>query len=227
MSATAGKPDNITNAEMALLPSFCPDTMGFNYGDSSYNTSPRAPYWVSLVGPGFWHAHHYCWGLIKLRRAERTTMSAVEKQGARESALADFQYVIANAGTKFLLAPEILTWIGRTELLLLRSTEAEKAFADARALKPDYWPAYLHWGEYLRTKGRKSEAMAIAKSGLQHAPDAKPLKELFFALGGKPENIPAPLPKPAQTEDAGGTATAPPTESAPPEPAPSAPSERP
>jgi len=35
--------------------------------------------------------------------------------------------------------------------------------------------------------------MSIVKTGLQHAPNAKALHELFRILGGKPGDIPPPI----------------------------------
>ena len=69
------KPNDITETEMELLPRYCPDTMGFKYGDAYSNTSPRASYWVSLMGPSFWAMHHYCWALISINRSQRAGIS--------------------------------------------------------------------------------------------------------------------------------------------------------
>lgn len=192
-AAMASKPGNITDAEMGLLPRYCPDTMGFGYGDASYNTSPNAAKWVAIMGKGFWAVHHHCWALIKMRRAERLGMLAVHKQGHWRSALADFWYVVNHSPRDFILLPEIFTWIGRTEILLGNASNADEAFAKARAEKPDYWPAYYHWAEYLVATSRKDEAMAIIKTGLQHSPNAKPLISLFSYIGGKLGEIPPPI----------------------------------
>jgi hypothetical protein len=195
MSASAGKPDNVTNAEMVLLPRYCPDTMGFNYGDATWNTSPNAAKWVAMMGHGFWAVHHHCWALIKFHRAERATMDSGQKLAYRESALGDFWYVVKNTNSDFVLLPEIFTWIGRTEILLGHPSNAGEAFARARASKADYWPAYSYWAEFLVTAGHRADAMAIVKAGLQQAPNAKPLLDLFGRLGGKPADIPPPIVK--------------------------------
>lgn len=198
-AAMASKPGNITDAEMGLLPRYCPDTMGFGYGDASYNTSPNAAKWVAIMGKGFWAVHHHCWALIKMRRAERPGMLAVHKQGHWRSALADFWYVVNHSPRNFILLPEIFTWIGRTEILLGNASNADEAFAKARAEKPDYWPAYYHWAEFLVRAGRKAEALDVIKTGLQHSPGAKSLLSLFTYIGGKPGDIPLPI---ANTEAA-------------------------
>jgi len=129
--AMASKPDNVTDAELALLPKYCPDTMGFHYGDASWNTSPNAGRWVAIMGPGFWHVHHYCWALIKLRRADRAGVPDQQREGHRQSALTDLVYVMNNVKGDFVLAPEILTWIGRTELSLRRPNQATRTTRSA------------------------------------------------------------------------------------------------
>jgi hypothetical protein len=195
MTSLAGKPGDITSAEMALLPRYCPDTQGFNYGDASYKTSPNADKWVAIMGPGFWHVHHHCWALLKLHRADRSITPAIHKRGLRESAIQDFWYVVHNAPSDFVLLPEIYTWIGRTEVLLDHPKNAGEAFVKAQTTKPDYWPAYSHWAEALMAKGSKADAMKVVKNGLQYSPNAKPLLELFSRLGGKSGDMPTPILK--------------------------------
>lgn len=200
-TAQAGKPRDITASEMAILPRYCVDTMGFKYGDAYHNTSPNAPRWVAMMGPGFWHMHHHCWALIRINRANKASTTPAQRKAHREAALGDFWYVVNNVDADFVLLPEILTWIGRTELVLQRPEKASVAFSKAREIKPDYWPAYSHWAEYLHARGQKKDALEAARAGLQHAPHAKPLRELFFALGGKENDIPA-APASATPENA-------------------------
>jgi tetratricopeptide (TPR) repeat protein len=191
LTALAGTPANITEAEWALLPRYCPHTMAFK----GYTPENRAR-WEPLMGQAnFSHMHHYCWARINFRRAEDVATPAQQKRRLREEALGDFIYVVRNTDDAFVLLPEVLTWLGRTEVLLNKPANASNAFAKARALKPDYWPAYSHWAEYLLAKGLKKESMEIVKTGLQHAPEAKVLHELFRALGGKPGDMPPPIPK--------------------------------
>jgi tetratricopeptide (TPR) repeat protein len=193
--ASANKPKGLTSAEMALLPRFCPDVQGFKYGDASYNTSPNAAKWVSMMGKTFWHMHHHCWAVANFHRSHRPNVSAAKRQALLEEALVDFIYVVERAPDDFVLLPEVLTWVGRTELLLKRPHSAEPAFAKARALKPNYWPPYFHWAEHLKKVGRNDEAIEMVKNGLQHAPGTKALLLLYRDLGGKPGNIPAPVSK--------------------------------
>lgn len=198
--ATA-KPQNITEAEMALIPRYCPDTMGFNYGDAYYNTSPNANKWVGLMGKGFWAVHHYCWALIDLQRALRNNTSPQIRQGLLESVVSDYRYVVNNAPPDFILLPEILTRIGEAEIRLSHPDAADQAFSRARGLKPDYWPAYSHWVEYLMRVGRRLEALKVVRSGLSYSPNAKVLLEQYRLLGGKMTDIPKPVVDKSQEVD--------------------------
>ncbi len=198
----AAKPQNITDAEMALIPRYCPDTMGFNYGDAYHNTSPNANKWVGLMGKGFWAVHHYCWALIDLQRASRHNISPQMRQGLLESVVSDCRYVVNNTQPDFILLPEILTRIGEVEIRLSHPDAADQAFSRARELKPDYWPAYSHWVEYLIKIGRRSEALKVVRSGLSFSPNAKVLLEQYRLLGGKRSDIPKPVEKKSQDIDA-------------------------
>jgi hypothetical protein len=186
----SAKPENITETEMRLLPSYCRDTQTFGYGDSTYNTSPRAAHWVSYMGKSFWAMHHYCWALINMNRSRRASLPANERVWYWESARGDYGYVINNSPPDFIMLPEIYTRIGEVELLLKHPDKANDAFAKARKLKPDYWPAYSHWAEFLIQIGRRPDALKIVISGLQHSPGAKVLLEQLRVLGGKVSDIP-------------------------------------
>lgn len=194
-AAHAGKPDNLNEGEMALIPAYCPDTMGFNYGDAYSNTSPKAKHWVGLMGHSFWHMHHYCWALLNLRRADAAGRTAQERRALRESAVGDIGYVVKNSPSNFVLMPEILTKLGGVQLLLSDIGGAYDSFLRARSLKPDYWPAYSDWAEVLIKSGQKPLAKVIVQTGLEHAPDSKVLQDQFRSLGGNPAGI-VPIPKP-------------------------------
>lgn len=188
--ASAAKPTEITESEIKLIPRYCRDTQTFGYGDSNYNTSPRAKYWVSVMGHTFWAMHHYCWGQISMIRAAKANISNQQRNALLESARGDFGYVIDNAPADFILLPEIYTKIGQVELLLDRPQQADRAFSRARALKPDYWPAYTHWTEFLLQNRHRAEALKIVREGLKNAPGSKVLREQYRILGGKAVDIP-------------------------------------
>ena len=186
----AAKPADITESEMKLLPRYCPDTQGFGYGDAYSRTSPRAGYWVSLMGPTFWNMHHYCWAEISMNRSRKARLSPMTRRGLWESARNDYGYVIQNSPPDFILLPEIYTKIGQVEMLLDRPNKADEAFSRARHLKPDYWPAYSHWAEFLIQNRKLTEAMEIVQEGLKNAPQSKVLGEQYHVLGGKNTGLP-------------------------------------
>lgn len=190
-----------TEAEMALIPSYCKDTQGFGYGDATSNTSPRARSWVAMMGDTFWHMHHYCVGLIQRNRALKANIDPDRRRGLWQSALGEYNYVLgANKDKNFVLLPEIYTRVGEAELKLSNPRGAEEAFAQARKIKPDYWPAYSHWAEYLIQVGKRAEARALVKSGLEETPKAKVLMEQYRLLGGNPAGI---SPKPKESDKDG------------------------
>lgn len=195
-AAEANKPKNIEDVEMQLIPAYCPDTMGFKYGDAYSRTSPKAAHWVSLMGNDFWHMHHYCWARINLNRASKAGVSARAKKALLDIVRNDYMYVINNAQKDFIMLPEVYTKLGEVELLLGSPNKANDAFSRARLQKQDYWPAYSHWAEYLLSIGRRQEALRVVIDGLAHSPDSRVLLELFKVLGGKPSDKPAPIRKP-------------------------------
>lgn len=192
-----------TDTEMALIPGYCKDTQGFGYGDATTNPSPRSGHWVSLMGKTFWHMHHYCRGLIKRNRAMKAGMRIEERRELIRSALGEYEYVLSNnKEADFILLPEIYTRVGEANILISNPSAAEQAFAKARQIKPDYWPAYSHWAEYLIQKDKRAEAKQLVKSGLEQAPNAKVLIDQYRLLGGKPSEIVPVVKKPDIEDDA-------------------------
>ena len=196
-SANANKPDGITPTEMALIPKYCPDTNTFGHGGTADNMSPNAPKWVAMMGKGFWSLHHYCWALIQLLRADPPTVSKMYKTGMWRGALGDMQFVIDNSPPDFVLLPEIYTKMGEVALKLKEPRQAEMYLGKARALKPDYWPAYFRWAAYLKDAGHNAEAKRVTEEGLAHAPSSKTLQSLYKDLGGDPRTV---VPKKVATE---------------------------
>lgn len=193
LAVWAMEPKNITPAEIAALPRFCPDTQTFKEGVDFSDRSPSTRKWLAVLGKHFWHIHHYCWALINIHRAARASTPAKEKLALHLEARGDLGYFLSKADADFVLLPEILTWSGRVHLLLNEPKQASEAFAKARSLKPDYWPPFFHWAQFLHTKGKNAEAMEIVRTGLQYSPEAKPLLLLYRDLGGKPADIPQPI----------------------------------
>jgi len=198
--ATAQLPPNITVGEMALLPEYCVDTQGFGYGDQwGGGASPRAPYWVGLMGPGFWAVHHYCWGLIKLRRAMAPAVPDILRRGGLGNVIGEFQYVIRNTTPGFLLLPEIYLKMGDVYLLLQNPGAANEAYAAARRIKPDYWPACVNWAEALAKLKLNREAQNHVAECLRQTPNEPALQDAFRRFGGNVDAFLRSLPKPQPT----------------------------
>jgi tetratricopeptide (TPR) repeat protein len=186
---SAVAPPNITNEELKLAPPYCPDTNTFGYGGAQYNQSPNAPKWVAIMGPTFWAMHHYCWAIINLSRIQRPGTSEMVKRSVRLEALGDLNFVLEHGEQTSVVMPEIFTKIGEVQLALGNLREANDAYAQARSLRPDYWPAYYQWADYLQRTGRKNEARQLVEEGLSHAPGNKSLELLLTAIGGNPGTV--------------------------------------
>jgi tetratricopeptide (TPR) repeat protein len=172
---------------MALIPRYCASAQGFG---TNYERTPEGQQWAARLGRRSFHAiHHYCWGQINLQRALRSSTPRRERDYLLGTIIADYDYVLEHADPDFVLLPEILTRKGEVELLRSRPADANKSFARARALRPDYWPAYSAWAEFLIYLGKKAEAKAIVKSGLEYSPESRTLRDLYRLLGGNPSDV--------------------------------------
>ena len=212
--ASAG-PANITDGELALLPPFCQDVQAIRYGNAVDNPSPRAGHWVGVMGKYFWHMHHYCWGLIHVRRSQAAGVDTTSRQGMINAAIADYIYVIENSPKDFVMAPEVLLRIGEANLMLGRTWPAQEAFKTAREIKPDYWPAYTRWIDVLVKSNQKAEAKVLAAEGLRFSPQSKELASRYQKLGGDPSKIvPAVIETPPSPPSDAASAVEPPASAA-------------
>jgi tetratricopeptide (TPR) repeat protein len=174
----------VTEAELKTLPPYCKDTEWFpeRYGK-------KREYWISRMGPSFYHMHHYCWALFKVNRSLKSGVSKQSKTSLWQDALNDYNYILHKATPDFVLLPEIYTKLGILQLLRREPTQALEAFSKAQEIKPDYWPSYSHWVEFLIKSGKRNEALEFAAKGLKHSPNAKVLQEQYRLLGGKLNQI--------------------------------------
>jgi tetratricopeptide (TPR) repeat protein len=186
-------PKNYTWGELSLMPEYCYDVQGELYGGPDYSTglsdSPRSARWVALMGMDFWHMHHYCYVLADILRLGAAGLRPQSRDAIYANMERNLQYVLQNCRPSNPLYPEFLLRTGDLYLLQGRTNDASQAFAKARDLKPDYWPAYTRWIEYLMSLKLRAQAKSLAEEGLQHAPDAAPLRELYAKLGGSAERL--------------------------------------
>lgn len=201
--AYAFKPADVSGSELAMLPPYCVDTEAFMHGpENSPNMSPRAPGWVAKMGRTFWAMHHYCWGLVNLERLKSGRADTSNKQYFARQIVDEYMYVINHATPDFVLLPEIWTRIGEASLLAGDVGDALTAYERARRIKPDYWPAYTQWAEFLVTIKKTQEAKELVGQGLRYAPNSRPMLDLYSRLGGDPTAIsPSSAPAPAEKAD--------------------------
>ena len=175
-------PKNMTAGEKALLPEWCLDSQSFGYGDAYFNTSPRAAHWVGLMGKTFWAAHHHCWALIRMHRSRAAGVPANVRLSMIEGAIGDYQYVLDNATSDFPLLPEVYTRMGEAYLEFGQPIQAQEAFARARTVKPDYWPAYVRWAAVLIKMGRNKEGLEHVEQVLKILPEDAELQRQYRHL---------------------------------------------
>ena len=202
-AVASAAPDNITRGEMALLPEYCPYTQTFNTGDA--RTAANAERWRAAFGSTFSALHHYCWGLISIKRSKGPGMSGLSRQGLLMSAINDFNYVVQFSTPSFVLLPEVYFRIGETQLELGAYGAALDAFTLSRQAKPAYWPPYLRWSETLVKLGKKPEALAHLEAGLRLMPTERALIAPYERLGGNYAKWLQALPAPSPASAASGT----------------------
>jgi tetratricopeptide (TPR) repeat protein len=86
--------------------------------------------------------------------------------------------------------PEARTALGTFRADLGAFEEAQQAFASARALDPDFVPAYLNAADAYRVQDREEEAQSLLEEGLARAPQSAPLHHalgLLHARRQRPE----------------------------------------
>lgn len=184
------RPRDVTDEEIALTSPFCLDTEAFRGPHQcQIGRTQKSYYWQEVLGDGFCHLHHYCWAEVHLLRANKRSTHPVERKRQFRYAANEFNYVIKNSPPNFILLPEIYTRKGEAELRIDDFVNANKSFSRARAMKPDYWPAYTGWIDALIKAGRREDAKALAKQGLEHSPNARLLIDQYKQLGGNPQDI--------------------------------------
>ncbi len=203
MPATNGfaRPNDITKEEIALTPSYCVDTEAFGgHHQCTEGRTPKSDYWLRVMGNGFCSLHHYCWAQIIEMRSFRYPLTPEVRKYLIGATIDEYLYVIKNSPEDFVLLPEVFTRMGRAELRIGNVNKANAAFAKARELKPDYLPAYTDWVDFLIKTGKRDEAKALAKEGLENAANGKRLIEQFQRLGGNLKDI-VVKPRPAGVEE--------------------------
>lgn len=198
------EPGRYTSAEYAQLPAYCSDSED---GPAGQRGSARWNYWIGRMGPYFGAIHHYCRGMVAAMQAQKLGKNDLGRHRLYRRAIAEYDFILGNSGAKsFVLLPEIFVRRAEAAVQVEDWGLANESYAEARGLKPDYWPAFLGWAEVLAKAGERSEARALLLQGLTHSPTAEPLRRLYVQVGGSLKDIPEP--KPAAPADEAASAPA-------------------
>lgn len=128
--------------------------------------------WYDYMGKDFMHIHHWCWGLMEVRRGNQARDPRIRASNYR-AAIRDFDYVIGNCSSSFRLKPEFHLRKALTLRLMGDDGRAAAEFSRAIELKADYTPAYSGLVDLHLDLGNAKEARRILEVGLQEAPDSQ------------------------------------------------------
>jgi predicted Zn-dependent protease len=172
---------SFTLGELQRLPDYCQ----YQQGMPSVAT-PQGDYYRATLREALDHIHHYCRGLRDMFFARFAPVTAQARNGLWARALQEIDYMVTNTPQDNILMPEF--WYQRGEILLQlgRVAEAQEALDRSRALKPDYWPAYTAWADYLAKAGRPADARAVLERALALMPEEPQLRQRLDRIGASP-----------------------------------------
>jgi tetratricopeptide (TPR) repeat protein len=128
--------------------------------------------WAASLGPSYEHYHHFCWGLIDLRRANGSR-SPRDRQHNYLRAISNFRYVQNNATRDFPLLPEVFLRKGQALRHVEDEGGAAREFLGAIQLKRNYTPAYAALIDVYLDLQDVDKAEQTLNQGLAVAPDSK------------------------------------------------------
>lgn len=198
---------SFTPGELALLPGYCSAIQG----TPGYRGA-AGEHWRGMLGDDLKHMHHYCRGLRDAMFATMAVATPAQRRFLWERAVTEYAYIIRHSRPTLPLLPEVFARQGEAYLQINNFEYADAAFSQARAMRPDYVPAYLPWIDKLIELKLYARAKDLAEQGLHHAPQSQELRERMARLGGSPDA--AARPQSSQTEasetpsPAGGAASA-------------------
>ena len=167
-----------TPGELALLPEICKDIQG----SPTYN-GPRGDHWRAYIGDSLQHMHHYCRGMRDLLFLRTVQLKPEHRRLLWDRAAGEMMYVIERSPPTMAMQPELWLHYGNAKLNLGDLMAAQRAYEQSRKLKPDYWPAYTQWADYLIQNKRNDDARVLLEEGLKHAPDQPELVKRLASVG--------------------------------------------
>ena len=135
--------------------------------------------WQSTLGESYQHYHHYCIGLLLIRRAASDT---AQGRSLYLEAIENFDYVVVRSREDFALLPEVFLRKGMALRMIDEDAAAATEFLNAIRVKKDYTPAYAGLIDVHLALDDVASALAALETGLKYAPNSK-------ILSGKREEI--------------------------------------
>jgi len=157
---------------LALLPDICKDIQGM----PTY-VGPRGDYWRSVAGNVLEHAHHYCRGMRDLLFLRTVQIKPEHRRLLWDRAAGEMMYMIKNVPPNNPMQPEFWLHYGFAKMNFGDLAEAQRAFEQSRTLKPDYWPAYTFWADFLINNRQFDEARSVIELGLKQLPESPQLTQ--------------------------------------------------
>jgi len=130
--------------------------------------------WYAMMGEPYHHIHHFCYGLMLVKRGNAAT-KPMARDAFYRAAIDNFGYTIRRWPDTFQLKSEAHLRKGMTLRLLGNDGAASSEFRKAISIKTDYTPAYSALADLLVDLGKPKEALELLDVGLRHAPDSKAL----------------------------------------------------
>lgn len=163
-----------SRAELETLPRSCL-AQRFIVGELDRNAvSPvEREQWERRMGKSYLHYHHYCWGLLDMRRF---ASDQAQQRLHLKNALNNFSYVIRNSLRDFPMLPEVYLRRGMVQRLMENDSDAARSFREAIDVKPDYTPAYAALVDLFLDLDDLEGARGILDAGLARAPESRILK---------------------------------------------------
>jgi tetratricopeptide (TPR) repeat protein len=174
-----------TPDEIAMLPPYCDAKMG--------RRAPEAvSYWQGQMHGNWIHIHHYCGGLIELNRYYRSATG--RKKANLRNAVNEFTGMVNAFTPDFFLLPEAYLNRGKAKKFMGKDGEAMDDFMKALEINPQLAAASLELADLYAKSGKKTEALAVLRKGLEQSPGTKSLRRHYQELGGDLSTIPEAAP---------------------------------
>jgi tetratricopeptide (TPR) repeat protein len=179
-----------------LLPRYCIYTQLFREHVPGGGNPDEIKRRDLVMGPTFFHMHHYCFGLMKTNRALFLTRTRQYRMFYLQDAISEFDYVIERATPGFVMLPEIFTKKGENLIRLGRGPHGILELQRAIERKPDYWPPYAAISDYYKETGDPASARKWLARGLSVMPDVKALKRRMAQIDGAKDKRKTPPQRP-------------------------------